>query len=803
MSKFFVLHGHFYQPPREDPWWQNVPRQDSAYPAHDWNERIYWECYLPNATARVYDNDGRIIDIVNNYSYINFNFGPTLLLWLKAHHPEFINFLTEADAFSRQKNNDHGNAIAQAYNHMILPLASDRDKDTQVYWGKKFFEGIFNREPEGMWLPETACNYATLKYLVKHGIKYIILSPYQAESVRRIGENNWHDVSQGNIDIQRAYRIFIDEKNEEFIDCFFYHGPLSHAISFQQIMHSAQSCAQRIIASYGLGDNLLVSIATDGETFGHHHPFSEMCLGYLVKYELPSHGILCTNFGNYLAKFPPEYEVRIKRGENDLGTSWSCAHGVKRWYDDCGCRIGFYPHWNQKWRKPLRDALDWLRAELDMIFEKFGYQIFNDPWQARNEYIQVIIEPSEENIKRFYAHYAKADDSHLVEGMKLLEMEHMGMLFYTSCGWFFDEISGIETVQNLKYAARAIQLAKEVSGEDLEEHFLKKLSSARSNIAKFGNGRGVYEMLVKPSYQDWENYISTYLVYNTFFESDRRFYKFEVDKTEEHKIAKGEHRVDIGRVKVKDVYTLEEKERFYLLKYEDCENLECYLANYDGEKFRELKTLFEGEVWITDSDKLAEVIYRFFPPQVYVIKDIHGEEQERIVKEVFLKRKHEIFSALNNVWEANLPLIEEYRDLGLRLPYEMHLLGISILNFRIKEALLNFLADYDFKYLNEVKEFIKQAREMKLELDLCEVKEIAREIAERLIMEIRENKPDRIDVLIRFQREMMNLEIDYYSYMVQNIIAELIQKEESPKLDELARVFSFEPQQFRETRKNT
>lgn len=803
MSKFFVLHGHFYQPPREDPWWQSVPRQDSAYPFHDWNERIYWECYLPNATARVYDNDGRIIDIVNNYCYINFNFGPTLLLWLKAHHPDFINFLKQADAFSREKNHGHGNAIAQAYNHMILPLASERDKDTQVYWGKKFFEAIYGREPEGMWLPETACNYATLRYLIKHGIKYIILSPYQVESVRRIGEKEWHDVSHGNIDTQRAYRIFVDEDKNSYIDCFFYHGPLSHAISFQQIMHSAQSCAQRIIASYGVGENLLLSIATDGETFGHHHPFSEMCLAYLMKYELPSHGVLCTNFGNYLEKFPPQYEVRLKRGENDLGTSWSCAHGVRRWYDDCGCRIGFYPHWNQKWRKPLRDALDWLRTELDLIFEKFGSQIFNDPWQARNEYIQVIVEPGEENIRKFYSQYAKVDDSRLVEGMKLLEMEHMGMLFYTSCGWFFDEISGIETVQNLKYAARAIQLAKEISGEDLEEHFLKKLALARSNIARFGNGRGVYEMLVKPYYQEWENYILSYLIYNTFFECDKKFYKFEVAKEEEHKIAKGEHRVDVGRVRLKDTHLLDEAERTYLIRHQNYENLECYLSDFEDAKFRQLKSLFEGEVWITDKDKLAEVIHRFFPPQSYGIKDVHPEEQERIVKEIFFNRKYEIFSALNDVWKANLPLIEEYRDLGLRLPYEMSLLGMSILNFKIKEAMLNFGNDYDFKWLDEIKQLITQAKEMKMELDLFEVKELAREIAEHLARDVCDRKTDRIDILIRFQREMMNLQIDYYDYVVQNIIADLIEREESPELDELARVFSFEPQKFRETRKNT
>lgn len=803
MNKFFVLHGHFYQPPREDPWWQDVPRQESAHPHHNWNERIYWECYLPNASARVFDEEGKIIDIVNNYTYINFNFGPTLLLWLRQHHPEFISYLKQADLESSKMNQGDGNAIAQAYNHMILPLANDYDKDVQVYWGKTFFQHIFEREPQGMWLPETACNLESLRFLRKYNIKYVILSPQQAQRVRRLGDKHWEDVSDGSIDVQRTYRIFLDSRKKDYIDCFFYQGSLSHAISFQQLMQSAPSCADRIIASYSGGENSLVSIATDGETFGHHHPFSEMCLAYLMKYELPERGIKVTNFSHFLSKFPPQYEVEIKPGSEGLGTSWSCAHGVKRWQDDCGCRIGFYPNWNQKWRRPLRGALDWLRRELDEIFLKYGNEIFHSPWQARKEFIQVISEPCEENVKKFYRQQAKVDDSLLVQGMKLLEMQHMGMLFYTSCAWFFDEISGIEAVQNLKYAARAIQLAKEISGEDLEEAFLNKLSYAKSNIPKFGDGRGVYEILVRPNIAEWNDYLSSYLIYNAFFEDVRKFYKFEIEKVEEHRIVKGEQEVDIGRIRAKDRVSLEVKEKLYLLRKQKPEGVECYLNEIDQEKFNQLKELFEGEVWISDRNKLAEVIHKFFFPQPYLIKDIHFQEQEEIVRLIFLQRKESIFEALNTIWESHLPLLEEYKNLGLRLPYEMHLLGASILNYRIKEVLQKFRERKDLRLMEQVRDFIAQADKMRLELDLGEIKKMACEIAEELINEILHNPQDsEIEILIRFHQEISNLNIDYYTYLVQNIIACLLQNVElTPALERLAQVYSFNSEKFLEVKR--
>ena len=803
MNKSFLLHGHFYQPPREDPWWQFVPRQPSAYPAHDWNERIYWECYLPNATARIFNRDGSIIDMVNNYSYINFNFGPTLLLWLKQYHPEFISFLKEGDKKGIENNNGHGNAIAQGYNHMILPLANEHDKDTQIYWGKRFFEHIFERETEGFWLPETACNYETLKYLIKHNIKYIILSPHQAERVRKIGGNEWIDVSNGSVDIRRPYRIFLNKEEDEYIDCFFYHGPLSYAMSFQHIMYSAQSCADKVVSSYDNSD-ALISIATDGETFGHHHPFSEMGLAYLMKYELPNRGIKCVNYADFLDKNPPKYEAEIKKGEDGLGTSWSCSHGVKRWFDDCGCRIGTNPGWNQKWRKPLRETLDWLRHELDRIFMEKGASIFKEPWRARNNFIEIIIDSSEDAVREFARENLNNADVDITGALKLLEMEHMGMLFYTSCGWFFDEVSGIETVQNLRYAARAIQLAKEVSAVDLEEAFLKKLVDVKSNIPEFGNGKKIYQQLVLPDIKEWEHYLSSFLIYNSFLEADKKFYKFEIDK-EEHRIVKGVNEIDIGKIRCCDMRTKEYVEKMYLVDRraeEDFNSTVCYLNEFENTRFNELKQLFEGEVWISDKNKLNEVISGFFTANSYLIKDIHIEEQEKIVEYIFAQKKDSIFKALDEVWDNNRLLSERYKDIGLKLPSEMHLLGASILNYRIKDALLKFKHDLNFKWIDVVEDFFEKAQQMRLNMVEEGATTLIRWIAEELSFKILEQpNSNEVSILTQFHNRMLKLKIDYYTYIVQNNIAVLIHSRElTPELEELSRIYGLDCKDFRKMR---
>ena len=489
-----IIHGHFYQPPRENPWTGLIERQPGAHPYHDWNERIQAECYGPNAFVRVLGHGNRDEDLANNYASISFNFGPTLLSWLEWHHPKTYRRILDADKTSAQKRGGHGNAISQAYGHAILPLCNDRDRLTQVLWGLADFRFRFGREPEAMWLPETACNDETLELLIEQGLRYVILAPGQAERVRT-AEGDWHNVSDGSIDTSRAYRYSHRRQPGRSIAIFFYDGPLAHAIAFENALRSSQLLVSMFTAAER---GPLVNVATDGETYGHHFKFGDLTLAHALELEAKDQGLWVTNYGQFLDLYPPEFEVEIKKGTDSEGTSWSCAHGVGRWRRDCGCHTGGEPEWNQQWRGPLRAALDFLRDHAAAQFEEVGGKIFVDPWAARNAYIELILE-SGHSREEFLASQAKQLLSfhEQTRAFTLLELQRNALLMYTSCGWFFSELSGIETVQILKYAARVIELTAEPGLPSPRARFLEMLSEARSNVRELGNGANIYLRLVE------------------------------------------------------------------------------------------------------------------------------------------------------------------------------------------------------------------------------------------------------------------------------------------------------------------
>ncbi|MHB9156179.1 MAG: DUF3536 domain-containing protein, partial [Endomicrobiales bacterium] len=461
MEKFVCIHGHFYQPPRENPWLEEIELQDSAYPYHDWNERINAECYAPNTASRILTPDGKVVIIGNNYSKISFNFGPTLLSWMEKHARDVYNEIIDADCRSRGLFSGHGSALAQAYNHMIMPLANRRDKYTQVLWGIRDFQKRFSRSPEGMWLPETAVDLETLDIMAELGITFTLLSPRQAKSVRKISGTSWQDATGGRVDPRMPYRCALPSGRT--ISLFFYDGPIAQEIAFGNLLSNGEGFAERLLSAFAENGvpAQLVHTATDGETYGHHHKYGDMALGYCLQYIETNKPARITNFGEYLERFPPAHEAEIF--EN---SSWSCVHGVERWRANCGCNSGTHPGWKQEWRRPLREALDWLRDTLVHMYEEEASRYLSDPWAARNDYISVILDRSPENTGRFIREHASGE----VKGdgrarlLKLLEMQRNAMLMYTSCGWFFDEISGIETVQVLQYACRAIQLSQELSG---------------------------------------------------------------------------------------------------------------------------------------------------------------------------------------------------------------------------------------------------------------------------------------------------------------------------------------------------
>ena len=495
-----IIHGHFYQPPRENPWTGIIDPEPSALPFHDWNERVYAECYGPNSAARIVVDGAE--QVVNNYAHISFDFGPTLLSWLQQHHAETYSRILAADVQSAARYGGHGNAIAQAYNHAILPLCNERDRTTQVRWGIADFRHRFGREPESMWLPETACNDEVLGVLIDEGLRFVILAPQQAQRVRSnkksVLPDDWHTVGRDTINTSVAYSYLHRDGSGRSIAVFFYDRKLAHDIAFEQALTSSKVLVDRFAQRR---DELsgLINISTDGETYGHHHKFGDLCLAYALAVDAPARDFALTNYGEYLDQFPPEMQVEINNGDAGEGSSWSCVHGVSRWIRDCGCHTGGEPGWNQAWRGPLRAALDFLRDEAADYFEATRGELFIDPWAARDDAIALVLDElkSREEFLRVHAPRALTREQQQ-KALGFLELQRNALLMYTSCGWFFSDISGIEPIQTLKFAARALDLMNQLGLVSPRQKFLEILAEAKSNRPELGNGADIFRRSVEP-----------------------------------------------------------------------------------------------------------------------------------------------------------------------------------------------------------------------------------------------------------------------------------------------------------------
>jgi alpha-amylase/alpha-mannosidase (GH57 family) len=668
-KRYFCIHGHFYQPPRENPWTETVERQPSARPEHDWNKRIARECYIPNSQARLMDAHNLIGELVNNYEHLSFDFGPTLLTWFEKAYPYDYRRLIEADKRSVARRSGHGNAMAQAYNHMILPLAKPRDLRTQVLWGLADFRHRFGRESEAMWIPETACNDAVLATLAEHGLKYAVLAPTQARRTRRVGTEAWTDVSTGGLDPRRPY---LWSKGKESLALFFYDGGLSHSVAFEKVMVNAKAWAERIAGAFdaGAAEDQLVSICTDGESYGHHEKFGEMGLAHLLSQELPKRGIEVVNYAAYLAEHPPVWEAEVKPGEGGLGTSWSCSHGVARWSDACGCGGEGK---SLAWRRPMREALDWLRDHLALTFEREGGKVLRDPWAARDAYISVILDRSEESVGGFMAEQLKAEDTpdNRVKALRLLEMQRHAMLMYTSCGWFFSDISGIEAVQNLQYAARAAELAHLVAGVELEKGLAARLKAAPSNYAEHGTGEGVYRRLALAGRMDEDRAAAHHAVAALFCDGKERW---PMGPTQAEFTGLACHQTDgirlvSGRVALRDAVTGARWGRTFLAAALPDYTVTAWVSAEEPgsgglESLAErVKAVREGQP--LDLTVLAGALAK---GRRFGFEDLLADERERILR-CLVERRRQVWedSPLLNMDEC-LGLAEQHFRLGIELP---------------------------------------------------------------------------------------------------------------------------------------
>jgi alpha-amylase/alpha-mannosidase (GH57 family) len=695
LERYVCIHGHFYQPPRENPWLEAVELQDSAYPYHDWNERITTECYAPNAASRILDADGRIKRIVNNYARISFNVGPTLLGWIERHVPDVYRMILQGDRESRDNYSGHGSAMAQAYSHMILPLANRQDKRTQVIWGVRDFERRFSRRPEGMWLPETAVDLDTLEALAAQKIRFTVLAPYQAARVRKLGTRAWRDVSGGRIDPSMAYEQRL--RSGRKIAIFFYDGPISHAVAFEGLLNNGEHFAGRLHDGFDSSRTWpqLVHIATDGESYGHHHRHGDMALSYALQRLEANPDLKLTNYGEFLAKHPPQFEVDII--EN---TSWSCAHGVERWRSNCGCNAGTNGNWTQAWRAPLRAALDWLRDELVPRYEQQAGPLLRDPWGARDDYIAVIQDRSPENIRQFLSEQAARalTPAEQICALKLLELQRHLMLMYTSCGWFFDELSGLETVQILQYAGRAVQLAQELFGDHLEDRFVEHLAAAKSNLPEQRDGAHLYETRVKPARVDLLKVGAHYAISSLFeaYPPTTDIYCYTVERQREHRQHSGRAQVVIGRAQITSQTTLESAQvSFGVLHFGD-HNLNAGVREFRGpEAHQALVQEISGAFAHADLPQVIRRLDQHFGGITYSLKTLFRDEQRRILGPIIEATAAEAEAQHRQIYEHHAPLMRFVADLGMPLPTAFRTAIEAVLNADLRRAFQTEPLDLD------------------------------------------------------------------------------------------------------------
>jgi alpha-amylase/alpha-mannosidase (GH57 family) len=773
MERFICIHGHFYQPPRENAWLESIELQDSAAPYHDWNERIAAECYAPNAAARILDGEGRIEQITSNYSKISFNFGPTVLAWMKDKLPELHEAIVHADKLSQERFSGHGSALAQVYNHIILPLANPRDKQTQVLWGIRDFEQRFGRAPEGMWLSETAADNETLEALAEAGIKFTILSPFQASRSRELGKRAWRDVNGGHIDPTRPYLVRLPSRRSLVV--FFYDGPVSQAIGFENLLASGERFAQRLMSAFHDRRRWeqLVHVATDGESYGHHHRHGEMALAYALQHLESQQQVRLTNYGEYLEKHPPTHEAQIHQK-----SAWSCPHGVGRWMADCGCNSGQFPGWRQGWRAPLRHSLDWLRDELAPLFEARAAEFLQNPWEARNDYIGIVLDRSPENREKFLERHATRPlgEEEQIAVWRLLELQRHAMLMYTSCGWFFDELSGMESVQVVQYAGRAIQLAREVFGQDLEPGFLDRFQEAKSNISEHRDGRAIYNKFVKPAIVDRSKATAHYAISSVFQQYSERTRIFSFQFEDEHRefLTSGKVRLALGRTKVISQITQQSDLLSYAVLYLGEHNVTGGVQHFDSREsydavVAEVKTAFE----VADFPATIRLIDRHFAEISCSLKSLFKDEQRRILNEILASTHDDLEGRFRLITERYTPLMKFLESAGAPLPPALETAREVVLQSDIRRQLEADSIDFD-----RLRSLIDEARQCDTRVLDANISFVVKNRMEQLIegLALQPDDLERIRALDRIAELVMRLPLGLNLATVQNRYWEMLQR---------------------------
>jgi len=773
-KKYICIHGHYYQPPRENAWLEEIEIQESAHPYHDWNERITRECYRPNGVSRILNENGKIANIVNNYVRMSFNFGPTLLSWLEVHEPAVYKSIIEADYQSVLQFEGHGSALAQAYNHIIMPLANRRDKETQVIWGIHDFKRRFGRSPEGMWLSETAVDTETLEVLAENKIKFTVLAPSQAKRFKKIGDETWHN----GIDTKRAYLCNLPSGNK--INLFFYDGELSQGVAFKGFLNDGKNFAHQLLHAFdGRSEAQLVHIATDGESYGHHHRNGDMALAFCADYLNKQSDVELVNYGLFLKRFPPEYEVEIH--EN---SSWSCAHGVERWRSNCGCKTGGEDHWTQEWRAPLRNALDYLRGELATIFEETLKPYHPNPWHLRNVYESVFSQRSKSKIKAFIQDniHDTLSSAEITKIIRMLEMQKMSLYMYTSCGWFFNELSGIETVQILQYAERAIQLAEDVKDVDLYTEFYNHLRLAKSNLKEHGTGEDIYKKQVKNKRLSLTQVGMHYAV-SSLFEDDARVLtvlNYECIGQSLEKYKAGQQILAIGRTRVRSKVTLSQKSFTFVIIYLGNHHLIGNTSDYLEEAPYEAlcdqlrKTFDAGNL-----SEALEIVKENFKQRSFSFFDLFKDEQLKLLNRVLDYQVNGALDFYERINDRTYSLLNVMQAEGLTLPDVL----VRNLEVIVIQRLANLLKIEGLVNIEQLKEVEFLVKKWKIQLPLSQMNFYAGKKVDHLVHAF--YKGEKLNVVVDNANEtlklMRSIGLKPDVNLLQDLVFQLIKEGKQPK----------------------
>jgi alpha-amylase/alpha-mannosidase (GH57 family) len=779
-KRFICIHGHFYQPPRENPWLETVETQDTAAPYHDWNERICAECYATNGAARIVNNQNRIQRIVNNYARISFNFGPTLLSWLKENAPRVYRTILDGECRSRKSFGGHSSAMAQVYNHIILPLASRRDRITQIRWGIADYKQHYGSPPEGMWLAETAADAESLELLAQHGIKFTLLAPHQCRRIRPLkqaagtADAGWINTPDASVDSTRPYLVRFDSGVS--IAVFFYNGPASRAIAFEGLLNSGEDFAARLKAGFKDGSQpQLVHVATDGESYGHHHKYGEMALAYALRLLEADKTVKLTNYGSFLEQFPPQYEAEI--ADN---TSWSCPHGVERWRSNCGCNGG-KPGFNQLWRAPLRQALDELRDAVAPLTEQVAGMLFKDAWAARDSYIDVVLDRGTQSVDRFFS----AHESHIlteqerVRALELMEMQRHTQLMYTSCGWFFDDISGIETVQIIAYAARVLQLAQELFAQQakgLEAAFLARLALAHSNVPSAGDGAQIYKACVATMKLGLEQVAAHYAISSVFssFAEETDLFCYRVRRIHYEIHTSGRGRLALGRALIASAITGQQQSfSFSVLHFGD-QNITAAVKTYNDSDAAEFDAFAKQAAECVQRALFPEVIRlldRYYGRADYSLTSLFSDEQRRIVQLILNSTLWDIENSLTTIYEDHASLLHYLSQAGLPKPPALTLAAGFAINAGLRHALEGDPIDQA-----QLRSFLSLAKADQVPLETATLSYIADQRMKRAMVELQMSSGslEMLDRALALARTLVELPFELNLWQAQNIWYEIL-----------------------------